>query len=383
MPDIEITENGITKLLQKLNPQKANGPDKIPIKILKDYAPQLSKFLLIIFRKSYDSGDLPQDWLTANIAPIYKKGDKSKPSNYRPVSLTAVTCKVLEHIIHTNIIKHCNTHNIITDRQHGFRTQHSCESQLIITTEEIQRKLDKRKQVDMIILDFSKAFDTVAHNRLLAKLQAYGITSKTQNWICKWLKFRSQRVVIDGEISKEVPVLSGVPQGTVLGPLMFLLYINDISSDITSQIRLFADDCVLYREINSEADTKLLQKDLDKLVSWSHTWQMQFNTDKCHSLSIHRKQNPIQCTYTMENKNLTAVQSHPYLGIELQQDFKWTKQIENTTFKAQRTLNTLKRNLKQASSTVRSQAYKTLVRPQLEYASAVWDPYTKNGYRQN
>ena len=262
--------------------------------------------------------------------------------------------------------------------EHGFRTKHSCESQLIITTEEIQRSVDQKKQVDIIILDFSKAFDTVAHKRLLIKLKHYGIQSNTHNWINSWLTNRTQKVVIDGDCSNPANVTSGVPQGTVLGPLMFLLYINDISLDTKSKIRLFADDCVLYREILSEKDNQILQEDLNKLVFWSHEWQMSFNVDKCHTLSAHRKKNPIIHTYTMDNKPRTPVLNHPYLGIELQQNMKWTTHINNTTTKAQKTLNMLRRNLKQTSTSIKSLAYKTIVRPQLEYASAIWDPNTKD-----
>ena len=169
---------------------------------------------------------------------------------------------------------------------------------------------------------------------------------------------------------------SRVPQGTVLGPLLFLLYINDIKQNINSKIRLFADDCVLYREINEKLDCLELQQDLQKLVDWSHTWQMSFNINKCHSLHAHKKKQPIIHTYTMDNTLVTPVTHHPYLGIELQSDLRWTTHIQNTTNKAQKTLNMLKRNLKQASTTVKSQAYKTIVRPQLEYASAIWDPHT-------
>ena len=204
------------------------------VHFLRDHSADIAKFLKIIFQQSYNTGDLPQDWLTANVIPIFKKGKKNDASNYRPVSLTAVTCKLLEHIIHTHILKHCDSQNIIQNCQHGFRRKHSCESQLIITTEELKRSIDQKKQVDIIILDFSKAFDTVAHNKLISKLQNYGIQGKTNKWISKWLKTRNQKVVIDGEMSESVPVISGVPQGTVLGPLMFLLYINDINQDITS-----------------------------------------------------------------------------------------------------------------------------------------------------
>ena len=135
MPDINFTVNGISKLLSKLNPLKAKGPDKIPIRFLKDYADDISKFLKIIFQNSYNTGDLPRDWLTEDVIPIFKQGKKNLASNYRPVSLTAITCKLMEHIIHTDIIQHCDSQNLLQNCQHGFRKQHSCESQLIITTE--------------------------------------------------------------------------------------------------------------------------------------------------------------------------------------------------------------------------------------------------------
>ena len=160
----------------------------------------------------------------------------------------------------------------------------------------IHTHIDQKKQVDVIILDFSKAFDTVAHNKLISKLQNYGIQGKTNKWINKLLKFRNQKVVLDGEMSDPVSVTSGVPQGTVLGPFMFLLHINDINQNINFKIGLFADDCVLYREINSKLDCLELQQNLQKLVDWSHTWQMSFNINKCHTLHAHRKKQPIMHT---------------------------------------------------------------------------------------
>ena len=170
---------------------------------------------------------------------IFKKCKKNLAPNYRPVSLTAITCQLMEYIIHTHIIQHCDSQNILQNCQHGFRKQHSCGSKLIITTEESQRSIDQNKQVDEIILDFSIAFDTVAHNKLISKLQNWGIQGRTNEWINKWLKFRNQKVVLDGEMSDPVPVTSGVPQGTVLGCLMFLLYINDINQNINSKNQAF------------------------------------------------------------------------------------------------------------------------------------------------
>ena len=271
MYDIIITTEGVAKLLHGLNPNKATGPDDIPARILQLAANELAPALQIIFQKSLDTGKLQLSWSQANIAPIFKKGDLSLAANYRPISLTSICCKILEHIIFTNIMNHFDCYSVLTDRQHGFRSKHSTESQLIITTQDLAQSLNKKLQVDMIILDFSKSFDTVPHNRLLNKLDRYGIRNKTHTWISNFLKYRKQRVVIGGEHSTWTQVMSGVPQGTVLGPLLFLTYINDLPNNIHSSIRLFADDCVLFREIKNEIDSQELQKDLNSLMKGSMT----------------------------------------------------------------------------------------------------------------
>ena len=375
MPPISFSINGIKKLLQSLNVNKANGPDKILIRVLKDYATEIAPILQHIFMQSLSTGCLPHDWKTANITPIFKKGDQNLPSNYRPISLTAVPCKLLEHIIHKNIMEHLELHNAIVHFQHGFRTGHSCESQLIITIEEIMRSLDQKNQIDIAILDFSKAFDSVPHKRLLKKLDYYGIRGQNLGWIAAWLEERTQRVVLNGEQSREVPVISGVPQGTVLGPLMFLLYVNDIGKDVNSSIKLFADDCLLYRNVNSEDDASLLQQDLDKLVKWSKTWQMSFNINKCHILRVHRSQIPLINNYTMEHKPVSDVNHCPYLGVEMQSNMKFDRHIVNMCNKATRTFNMLRRNLHHCSPQIKEISYKALIRPILEYSAAVWDPH--------
>ena len=206
------------------------------------------------------------------MTPIYKKRDRNLPANYRPISLTCVCCKILEHIICTHIRHHLDTHNILSKLQHGFRSKHSCVSQLTITMNDLLKHRDKRTQIDMAILDFSKAFDTVPHQRLLGKLSFYGIKGPLLNWIAAFLKDRHQRVVVEGMTSGEVPVDSGVPQGSVLGPLLFLLHINDLPNVVTSQVRLFADDCLLYRPIRSVVDQEGFQRDLEALEQWATTW---------------------------------------------------------------------------------------------------------------
>ena len=254
MPEIVIKTDGVEKLLRNLSPHKASGPDSLPNTILKNCAAELAPIISDIFQQSLDTGSLPSDWRNANISPVFKKGNKHIASNYRPVSLTSVCCKILEHIICSSILKHLEQYSILTPLQHGFRSGHSCESQLIVTMHDIITTYDRKIQTDMVILDFSKAFDTVPHRKLLYKLQNYGISGKTHSWIKSFLTEREQRVVVDGEASSSCRVESGVPQGTVLGPLLFLCHKNDLPQCVKSQVRLFADDCLLYRPIKTISD---------------------------------------------------------------------------------------------------------------------------------
>ena len=178
---------------------------------------------------------LPEDWKKALITLVYKKASRSDPANYRPVSLTCISGKILEHIVNRHILNHLDAHKILADSQHG-----SCETQLLLTCHDLTQEIDKCGQVDMLVLDFAKAFDTVAHERLLAKIHSYGISSSQHKWIESFLKGQTQRVVVEGESSAEARVKSRVPQGSVLGPLLFLIFINDLAENTTSTIRLFA-----------------------------------------------------------------------------------------------------------------------------------------------
>ena len=276
-------------------------------------------------------------------------------------------------------MEHLETNNILVNFPHGFRKGHSCESQLINTIESLARSLDQNAEVDMAILDFSKAFDTVPHQRLLKKLKFYGINGNTLNWRGKWLTSRPQTVIVDGEEFTTVPVTSGVPQGTVLGPLVFLIYINDIGNNLSegTHIKLFADDCLVFRETITAQDNTILQKDLDNLTKWANNWQMKFNTDKCHILKITNRRQSKAFNYTMFGSTLTNVEHHPYLGIEISQNLRWKEHIQMATNKANRTLGFVRRNLGKCSEDTKKSAYTTLIRPQLEYASSVWDPHYK------
>ena len=291
------------------------------------------------------------------------------------MSLTCIASKVLEHIVVKDIVTHLEKHGILVNNQHGFRSGRSCESQLFITSQDLAKCLDAKQQIDAAILDFSKAFDKVPHTRLLNKLHHYGIRGPQLHWIKAFLSNRTQRVVVDGEQSGPADVISGVPQGTVLGPTLFLLFINDITQNIDSDIRLFADDCLIYRPIDTPNDHILLQQDLTRLHEWSVQWQMEFNVNKCFIMQIHNNRTVKQHVYSMGDSSLSSVTSHPYLGIEISNKLHWAPHISNITSKASRLLGFLRRNLRKCPANVKEKAYFGMVRPGVEYCSTIWSPH--------
>ena len=231
------------------------------------------------------------------------------------------------------------------------------------------------KEVDVAVMDFSKAFDVVPHKRLLHKLSHYGIRGNVHLWIKSFLSSRTQRVIVDGESSEPAPVTSGVPQGSVLGPILFLVFINDMPDCVKSCCRLFADDSIIYRSINSDEDAAILQGDLDALQKWETDWGMSFNPSKCQILHVSRKRKSKKRSYQLKGSILKEVDDATYLGVDVSKDLSWHKQCNKVAAKGNRMLGFVKRNLKTASSRTRDYAYKTLVRPTVEYAASVWSPH--------
>ena len=231
-------------------------------------------------------------------------------------------------------------------------------------------------------MDVQKAFDKVPHRRLLFKFRRYGIRGKILNWIEGFLTHRKQRVVIEGEYSNWVNVDSSVPQGTVLGSLAFLLFINDLPEGVKSTCRLFADDCILYSKVSGPEDANRLQNDLDKLSAWQDKWQLGFNAQNCHVMPITHTRTPFLQQYKLNGVILEEKKSHTYLGVDLCKDLTWNTHVDRICSKANRTIGFLQRNLHVCPTHIKDMSYKTLVRPILDYCSSVWDPYTQTLIKQ-
>lgn len=374
--NLDISEQGVFNLLLNIDSKKSPGPDEIPNEFLKRYAEWVSKYLTIIFRLSMSSGSFPSAWKIAKIIPIHKSGSVNDVCNFRPISLTSTCSKLLEHIISKHLLAYLEKYDILFKSQHGFRRGLSTTTQLIETVHDLSQRINCRGQTDVIFLDFAKAFDKVSHPKLLLKISAVFKNPAITKWFSSYLSSRKQYVKVGGSKSTMSPVVSGVPQGSVLGPLLFLIYINDLRNDISVPIRLFADDCVIYNKIETSADQVELNCNLEKIKKWCQNWQMVLNPEKSVFMSITRKINVLAYNYCIAGAELERVKEHKYLGLIFTPDLKWNTHIDNVCIKANKALWCLRRNLAIATPEIKSLAYKTLVRPVIEYSKIVWDPYT-------
>lgn len=377
MDPVRFDFDGIVRIIESLKLSSCCGPDDINTKVLKNTSAYSAIILSKIFNQSLQLGEIPDDWKKGRVIPLHKSGDRHSASNYRPISLTSISCKIFEHIIVSHLASFLESFSFFTPEQHGFRKQFSCETQLVSFMHDIHSVLDNGSEVDCIFLDFCKAFDKVPHSLLLYKLSKLNIDSNILKWIECFLTNRSQFVYVNGFNSPTVPVTSGVPQGSVLGPLLFLIYVNDLPNNLASSIKLFADDCVIYREIKNSNDVSFLQQDLDTIDNWCSTWHMTLNINKCKVMRFSRHRNLNPSSYTINHSPLLPVSSYKYLGVTLTTDLSWTMHVSSIILNANRMLGYIKRNFSMAPASVKLLMYKSLVRSKLEYASSVWDPCTK------
>ncbi|XP_071952732.1 uncharacterized protein [Antedon mediterranea] len=348
LENIVFSVEDVQKKLNQQQPNKAPGPDGVHPMVLNQCASSLAHPLTIIFKLSLETGKLPKDWKTANVTPIFKKGSKKKAENYRPISLTSIPCKVFESIIKDNVLGFVKGSRMLSRCQHGFLSGRSCLTNLLQTFETVTEALDSGEDVDIVYLDYMKAFDSVPHRRLIHKLIGYGISGKTINWIAEFLAGRTQKVIVRNTTSKPVDVVSGVPQGSVLGPILFILFINDLPD-------------------------KIISADFNMAQEWSEDWLLKFNTKKCEVLHAGRKTEKSE--YCLNGETLLAVNEEKDLGVIFTSDCKPSRQCAAAAARATNSMRTVKRTFKNIDKESFQVMYKAYIRPHMEYCIQSWSPY--------
>lgn len=375
LEEITWTEEIIKQKLDSLKRNKSPGPDGIHARIIKELAVQLVAPLKIIFELSFKTRKLPEEWKRANVTAIFKKGDRSDPSNYRPVSLTCIIGKIMESVIKDRIITHMKENNLCSSKQYGFVSGRSTTLQMLQVANKWTEALDEGWATDVAYCDFMKAFDKVPHQRLLKKLKAFNLGPSYIGWIESFLCGRQQRVMVNGERSSWKSVISGVPQGSVLGPLLFVMYINDLPESMTSESQLFlyADDTKIFRSIKDVDECRKLQDDIVDLKEWSNKWLLKFHPDKCKAMRIGKSEIP-HGDYVME-QSLTLTNEEKDLGVIVDKDLNFEKHISGKINSANRIVGLIRRTISCLDEEVFRSLFVALVRPILEYASPVWSPY--------
>ena len=377
MEEVQIDINILCSKLKDLNSSKSAGPDGIHPRILKEARETVKWYLKHIFDCSIRSGVVVEDWRTSHVVPLFKKGIKNEVSNYRPVSLTSVCCKILESFIKDHLMAHFSGNNLFAQNQFGFLPSRSTTLQMLSFMDTLTSAVEAGDEVDVIYTDLEKAFDKISHKKLLFKLERYGVHRMVIGWIGSYLSERGFQVRVGGDLSDSLPVTSGVPQGSVLGPLLFIIYINDIYT-VCDNLFLFADDTKIYRVISKEEDCSKLQVDVNNVMDWFNRWQMKVNMNKCCALHVGGRHhlNKYQILDLDGAKyEIPVYYSFMDLGIIVDSDLKFKEHILSRVKKANMMLGVIVRNFRHLSDFAFVGLYKSLVRSQLEYGVQVWNPY--------
>ena len=384
LQEIEVTLDSVKDIIRSLDVTKARGPDGISNWILKECIDELAGKLQVIIQCSLNEGKMPEDWKRADIVPIYKGGNREDPNNYRPVSLTSVVAKICERVIKGDWMKHLEDNKILTDRQFGFREGRSCMTNLVSFYSRVIDIVQEREGwADCIYLDLKKAFDKVPHKKLLWKLKNIGMLGgKLLCWMEDFLKDRVMRTVIKGVKSSWKKVISGVPQGTVLAPVMFLVYVNDMIDGVDSYMSMFADDTKILRRIHSKEDQVILQQDLEKVWKWSQTWEMEFNIKKCSVMEMGRSSRRLSTNYKLGNTVISKRKEEKDLGVTFTETLSPGIHINKIVGEAFHLLKNIRVAFAYLDEDMMKKIIVTMIRPRLEYAAIVWSPWLRKDVRK-
>ena len=380
LDDVLFTPADIKAACAELKGTASAGPDGVPASLLKTCRKQLARPLYILWRASLDSGDIPAYLLLVLISPIHKGGSKSVPKNYRPVALTSHIIKVFERVLRRALVKHIDASNILPGGQHGSRALRSTLTQLLSHWDTILDGLEQGRGVDCIYLDFSKAFDKVETGVLLHKLKDAKVLGKTGRWLASFLdsKQRQQAVAVEGVISELSPVISGVPQGTVLGPVLFLLHIADIASNVSAQTNTssYVDDTRVQRSItDKDQDCRALQGDLATIYNWAERVNMTFNSEKFECVRYWPGQCVPDFQYLAPDQTPIEEKKHLRdLGVEISRDLKFEEHIENVVTSASSLVGWAMRTFRRRSKNTMITIWKCLIQPKIDYCSQLWSP---------
>ena len=373
--NVEFNQNSIMDHVKKLNENKAHGHDEISIKLIKICGNAISKPLFIIFKNCISKSYFPKKWKKANVVPVHKKNERNIISNYRPISLLPICGKLFEKIIFDNLYTYIFQNGFITDKQSGYRNGDSTIKQLLSITHEIHKAFDASDEIRAVFLDISRAFDRVWHDGLIYKLKKIGVGGDMINILNSFLEDRTQRTTIDGKFSEWVEIGAGVPQGSILGPILFLVYINDIVEIVDSDIRIFADDTFIFRPADQNS-SDALNKDLENITEWARQWKMLFNPDiskQAIEIIFSRKnKKSVHTPLIFNGIPVKLADDTKHIGMILDSKLSFEKHMDAKLAKARQGLGIMKQLKKWVSCNVLEAIYRLYVRPHLDYGDMVY-----------